>query len=141
MPVRIQRFKLRLMRYLFQITHAPGKDQTTADALSRIPAGKPENTDMAFIQEVECFGEMCVSVLPAIQEVECFGEMCVSVLPATTKRLKIIIEAQKQDAVLQQVRRYSVDGWLTYEPFNQSSVTTILGPQRPLLSCERSTVI
>ena len=35
--VRIQRFKMRLMRFTFTISHTPGKDLTIADMLSRAP--------------------------------------------------------------------------------------------------------
>ena len=35
MPLRIQRFKLRLMRYDYKIFHTPGKDMYLADCLSR----------------------------------------------------------------------------------------------------------
>ena len=37
MPPRIQRFRMRLMRYSYQIVHVPGKDLTTADTLSKAP--------------------------------------------------------------------------------------------------------
>ena len=37
LPPRIQRFKMRLMRFKFSISHVPGKSLTTADALSRAP--------------------------------------------------------------------------------------------------------
>ena len=32
LPVRIQRFRMRMMRFQFSITHVPGKALTTADA-------------------------------------------------------------------------------------------------------------
>jgi hypothetical protein len=35
LPVRVQRFKMRLMRYDFSIFHTPGKDMHIADCLSR----------------------------------------------------------------------------------------------------------
>jgi hypothetical protein len=35
LPIRVQRFKLRLMRYDYNIFHTPGKDMFLADALSR----------------------------------------------------------------------------------------------------------
>ena len=37
MPPRIQRFRMRLMSYSYQIVHVPGKDLTTAYILSRAP--------------------------------------------------------------------------------------------------------
>ena len=38
LPPMIQRFRLRLMRYNPDVVHVPGKQQVTADALSRAPA-------------------------------------------------------------------------------------------------------
>ena len=37
LPVRVQRFRMRLMSFQYSISHIPGKDITTADALSRAP--------------------------------------------------------------------------------------------------------
>ena len=37
LPVRIQRFRLRMMRYQYDIKHVPGKELNTADFLSRSP--------------------------------------------------------------------------------------------------------
>ena len=42
MPPRIQRFRMRLMRYLYQIVHVSRKDLTTADTLSRAQKKKPK---------------------------------------------------------------------------------------------------
>ena len=39
-PVKIQRFRLRLMRYSPEVKHIPGKYQATADALSRLTVAK-----------------------------------------------------------------------------------------------------
>ena len=38
---RIQRFRMRLMRYMHTIAHVPGKSLVTADALSRAPQERP----------------------------------------------------------------------------------------------------
>ncbi len=35
--VRVQRFRMRLMRFSFSVSHVPGKDLAIADALSRAP--------------------------------------------------------------------------------------------------------
>ena len=37
LPPRIQRFRMRLMRYSYDVIHVPGKTLTTADTLSRAP--------------------------------------------------------------------------------------------------------
>ena len=36
-PIRIQRFRIRLMRYDYNIVHVPGKELIVADTLSRAP--------------------------------------------------------------------------------------------------------
>ena len=38
---RIQRFRMRLMRYMYTIAHVPGNSLVTADALSRAPQDRP----------------------------------------------------------------------------------------------------
>lgn len=40
LPPRIQRFRMRLMRYSYSIFHTPGKSLTSADTLSRAPTDK-----------------------------------------------------------------------------------------------------
>ena len=40
LPVRIQRFRMRLLRFDFTISHVPGKSLMTADTLSRAPLDK-----------------------------------------------------------------------------------------------------
>ena len=42
MPPRILRFRLRLMRYTYQVQYVPGKRQAAADALSHGPVGTPD---------------------------------------------------------------------------------------------------
>ena len=55
LPVRIQRFKMRLMRFTFTISHTPGKDLTVADTLSRAPTHSASVADEQFCQETEMF--------------------------------------------------------------------------------------
>ena len=40
LPLRVQRFRMRMMRFRFTISHAPGKDLAIADALSRAPGSR-----------------------------------------------------------------------------------------------------
>ena len=37
LPVRIQRFRMRLLRFMYTVSYIPGKELTLADALSRAP--------------------------------------------------------------------------------------------------------
>ena len=46
LPIRVQRFRLRLMRYSFTISHVAGKDLAIADALSRAPDSEPTADDL-----------------------------------------------------------------------------------------------
>ena len=42
LPIRVQRFRLRMMRYQYEIIHVPGKELNTADFLSRSPLQETE---------------------------------------------------------------------------------------------------
>ena len=54
LPVRVQRFRLRMMRYNYTISHVPGTDLIIADTLSRAPA--PEvNLDPDLLEETEAY--------------------------------------------------------------------------------------
>jgi len=55
LPVRVQRFRLRMMRFQFSITHVPGKDLNIADTLSRAPAADPVTADELLQQEANAF--------------------------------------------------------------------------------------
>ena len=65
MPPRILRFRLRLMRFIYQVQYVPGKHQAAADALSRAPVGTPELADKLFAEEVEAFTTQVTASLPA----------------------------------------------------------------------------
>ena len=62
------RFRLRLMRFSFTISHVPGKDLTIADALSRAPYSAPTESDKQFQQQVEAFVEQIIEALPATEQ-------------------------------------------------------------------------
>ena len=66
LPVRIQRFRMRLMRFTFTISHTPGKDLTIADMLSRAPTFCASKADKQFCQETEIFVNAITSNLPNI---------------------------------------------------------------------------
>ncbi len=46
LPIRVQRFRLRMMRFTFTISHVPGKYLTAADALSTAPTNEPVEADL-----------------------------------------------------------------------------------------------
>ena len=41
LPARVKRFRMRMMRFTYSISHVPGKSLYTADTLSRAPSGRP----------------------------------------------------------------------------------------------------
>ena len=66
MPPRILHFRLRLMRYNYQVQNVPGKHQVTADKLSRAPVDLPGLEDKLLVEEVEAFLTQATSCLPAM---------------------------------------------------------------------------
>ena len=59
LPLRVQRFKMRLMRYQYDIFHTPGKGMFVADLLSRPPDAK----EMVKIQRVERHAQIYVNAI------------------------------------------------------------------------------
>ena len=94
LPVRVQRFRMRLMRFSYTISYVPGKQLVVADALSRAPSSSSTPSDDKFQAEVEMF------VNAVIQNV-----------PATEKRLKEIQKAQEADEICQKLYQYCKKGW------------------------------
>ncbi|PFX12686.1 Retrovirus-related Pol polyprotein from transposon 17.6 [Stylophora pistillata] len=106
MPPRILRFRMRLMKYELDVVYVPGKEQITADTLSRAPIEKNVNENIDLVEEVESFTQQIVAGLPA-----------------TPKRLQDISEAQDQDEVCRMIKKYCLEGWPAYMPSS-----TILRP-------------
>ncbi|XP_014676649.1 PREDICTED: uncharacterized protein K02A2.6-like [Priapulus caudatus] len=94
LPPRIQRFRMRLMRYSYDIVHVPGKELYTADALSRAPAYPPTQSDGTLEQETDAFVRMITESIPA-----------------TDKRLENIRDHQQEDDVCREVIQYVEEGW------------------------------
>ena len=84
LPIRVQRFRLRMMRYDFSISYVEGKHLVTADSLSRAPSGKSSADD----QELQ-------------QDTGVYVQQVVHTLPATEQRLEQIRESQEADPVCQ----------------------------------------
>ena len=72
LPVRIQRFRMRLMRFDFVIAHVPGKLMYTADSLSRSPQ--------------ECKAQESKSWNDLHDEVEDYVNAVLVTLPASDQR-------------------------------------------------------
>ena len=97
LPPRVLRFRLRLARFDYSITHVPGKLLYTADTLSRAP--------------LQTFEPTSLSPSNSQEEVEAFIEGIVSTLPASESRLEVYRTAQQTDPICKQVRQYCLTGW------------------------------
>ena len=96
LPIRVQRFKLRLMRYDFEIFHTPGKNMLLADALSRPCASFNGSTDKdkALSNEVELFAR---SVVDSTKSVDC--------------RLEEVLQVAGGDNTYQRAVKFVLNGW------------------------------
>ena len=95
LPVRIQRFRLRLMRFSYTVSHIPGKDLTVADTLSRAPTELSNTSDEEFQEEVEAFVNL------VLQQSEI----------ASGLQLKDIMENQLHDETCQVLTKYCQSEW------------------------------
>ena len=68
LPIRVQRFRLRMMRFKFTISHVPGKSLLVADALSRAPCSEAANEDLLLQQETAAYVNFVVQNLPATEK-------------------------------------------------------------------------
>ena len=94
LPPRVLRFRLRLMRYDYQIIHVAGKALLTADTLSRAPL-RIEFSESTDLQKA----------------VELFVSTVMESLPASSDRLEGIRLSQSEDPVLSQVMHFCQEGW------------------------------
>ena len=82
-PVRVQRFRLRLMRFDYTISLVPGKELNTADTLSRATVAGIDDSNLR-------------------TEMKEYVHSIVNSLPASEERLKTIREQQDKDPVCKQ---------------------------------------
>ena len=94
LPIRVQRFRLRLMRFSFSMSHVPGKELVLADTLSRVPVSNASMDDKQFQQEVEVFVDSIIHQLPASEQ-----------------GLHNIMEHQHADETCQQLVEFCRKGW------------------------------
>ncbi|UYV65997.1 K02A2.6-like [Cordylochernes scorpioides] len=116
---RLQRFRMRMMRFGFEIVHIPGKELLDADALSRQPlltteGGENERQTSAHIN----------AVLSSIADKD--------------EMLTKIFEAQQEDTTLKAVVNYLEQGWPDKKKMSQAllsywHVKDELGVQNGLL--------
>ena len=94
-PPRIQRFRMRLMRFnIREMSHVPGKEMHMSDMLSRqLPV---ESNEKSMIDD---------------EEMSPFLESIVSSLPVSDVKLQQIIAAQAEDPVCTKIKEYILEGW------------------------------
>ena len=86
LPPRIQRMRMRLMRYTYEVVHVPGKELYTADHLSRFA------TDQPSLQDEQLANGFTVNVCQFM-----------ALLPAIDKRLEEILVHHHEDKVCCQI--------------------------------------
>lgn len=90
---RLQRFRMRLMRYDYRILYTPGDKLVVADALSRNPLNdKPVSDELS-------------------SETEAYVKLIVKTLPVKNQFLQKIISEQSADSVCQILKEYTLSGW------------------------------
>ena len=94
LPPRVQRFRMQLMRFDYDIVHIPGKELHTPDALSRTPMRENSGEDITLEDETQCYVN---SIIDAI--------------PATDARLDEIRRELRNDPVCQKVMTYCLSEW------------------------------
>ena len=95
LPIRVQRFRMRMMRFNFSISHVPGKNLTIADTLSRAPCSSSTNNDRLLLEETNA---------------KSYVQVMIQALPATENRLEEIRRRQKEDEVRKQIVKYCQRG-------------------------------
>ena len=94
LPARIQRMRMRMMRFSYSVVHAPGKLLYTADTLSRAPLGGTTVQDQEMMSDILAFVDLVVDGLPA-----------------TDLRLEQIRTHQQEDETCKLLSMYGADGW------------------------------
>lgn len=89
---RVQRLRMRIMRFSYDIVHVPGKELLAADTLSRAPLTTTESGDLE-------------------QEVQAYIQSITSAIPATAPALDSIKAQQAADPVCQQLHRFTERDW------------------------------
>ncbi|UYV83522.1 K02A2.6-like [Cordylochernes scorpioides] len=94
MTPRIQRLRLRMMRYSYSIHHTPGKDIVVADALSRSPIKISHEKDLE--------NEICS-----------FVQQITSCPPFKDENMKEIWQYQNEEKECREIKDYCEKGWPT----------------------------
>ena len=92
LPPRVLRFRIRLMRFQYSISHIPGKTLYMADTLSRAPLSLSNVEEMA-------------------KDTEEFVQAIISSIPATKDYLEQYRNAQSQDTICSKLIEFCRAGW------------------------------
>lgn len=94
LPLRIQRFRMRVMQFSITVEHVPGKLLYAEDALSRGPGKSSPGKE----SDLETEPDFVVNAVKAT-------------LPASGLRLDKIRRELKKDDTLKVVMQYAQEGW------------------------------
>lgn len=89
---RLQRLKLRLMRYSYVVKYTPERELILADMLSRSPIDIPEDVELS--EEISVYVQDVIDGFPSIDR--CLSE---------------IISGQRSDPIYCELRKYYMDSW------------------------------
>ena len=95
LPVRVQRLRIRLLRFSYNVIYVPGKKQVIADTLSRAPVGEAKD-------------KISVEMEEYLQD---FSVGFISSLPASRDKIEEIISEQNNCPTLAKVKEYSTSSW------------------------------
>lgn len=93
---RLQRIRMRLMRYNYKVIYVPGKQLVLADCLSRNPIGCANNAGKDFAEKIDHYIRFVTSHLPATKSV-----------------LQKIKDEQEKDYVCAKLKEFCLNKWLT----------------------------
>lgn len=116
LPLRIQRFRMRLMRYSYFIMYAPGKSLWTEDTLSRTPV---------------------VASMPAeekelMESTNIYVDCVIESLPVSPSYIRNLKELLKADSVCSRFMVFCAEGWLAHA--KQEPVLKNYWPERATLT-------
>ena len=94
LPLWIQHFRMRLMKFSYGISHIPGKNLVIADTLSQAPSPHISTADHELKTEVEAYVNAMITSLPA-----------------TDTKLEEIKSAQQTDPTCKQLTQFCLNGW------------------------------
>ena len=119
LPPRVLRFRLRLARFDYVVSHVPGKQLYTADTLSRAPSSAAEEP----------------TKLQAVTEAY-VKEVAISSLPASSKTLDMYRRAQQDDPVCSTIMQYCQSGWPQRKTMVQADLSPFWKARDYLTVCE-----